>query len=226
MRAWLSAKDHWAKGEPEERLFVEDRFAMQGPPSKPFEVVRHVKAPANEKGEAQVDGPHLYPTDPAFAGCETLAALGATEIRIFDERGSSACRHPGAYGSAPTDSSGPGSHLRLLCAKPGGWRNSQVRASSSDDLRRYMGPLGKDEPKEEPRLMRGECARSGWRATLQAFGLAHGATGRVDRASVAVSAARTASGDEPTAYDRPVDLSEYDAMFDGRGFWHGASEAG
>ena len=65
--------------------------------------------------------------------------------------------------------------------------------------------------------MRDEAARSGWAATLQAVELAHAATGRVDRASVAVGAARIASGNGVIAYDQPVDLAEYDVVFGGKG---------
>ena len=39
------------------------------------------------------------------------------------------------------------------------------------------------------------------------------ATHRIDRASVAVSASRIASGDEMIACDEPMSLSEYDAVF-------------
>ena len=65
--------------------------------------------------------------------------------------------------------------------------------------------------------MRDECARSGWQATLQAVELAHEATRRVDRASVAVSAARIVSGKGSIANDQPIDLSEYDVVFGGKG---------
>ena len=51
----------------------------------------------------------------------------------------------------------------------------------------------------------------------QAAELAYGSTGRIDRASVAVGAARIASGAEAIAYDEPVDLSGYDSVFFGRG---------
>ena len=47
--------------------------------------------------------------------------------------------------------------------------------------------------------------------------IAYGSTGRIDRASVAVGAARIASGAEAIAYDEPVDLSGYDSVFFGRG---------
>ena len=39
--------------------------------------------------------------------------------------------------------------------------------------------------------MRDQAATSGWEATLQAVRLAYEATGRIDEASVAVSAARS-----------------------------------
>ena len=47
--------------------------------------------------------------------------------------------------------------------------------------------------------------------------LAHAATSRIDRASVAVSAARIASGNGVIAYDEPVDLAGYDIVFSGKG---------
>ena len=136
---------------------------------------------------------------------------------MFDGDGAFVCAHARAYGGAPTDSTDPASRLHLLCQKPGGWANSRVRASMSDGLRGYMDSLGRDELKAELRLMRDEAARTGWSATLQAVELAHAATSRVDRASVAVSAARIASGDGAIAYDEPVDLAEYDVVFGGKG---------
>ena len=87
----------------------------------------------------------------------------------------------------------------------------------SEDVRSWMDGLGRDELKEELRLLRDETARSGWEATRQAAELAYGSTGRIDRASVAVGAARIASGAEAIAYDEPVDLSGYDSVFFGRG---------
>lgn len=52
----LSGKDRWTKGEPEERLFAEDHFAMRGLPSNPSEVVRYVEPVADKKGKVQLDG--------------------------------------------------------------------------------------------------------------------------------------------------------------------------
>lgn len=210
-------KRHWIKGEPEDQLFMEDRLALTGLPASPFNAVRYAHPTADKKGKVQLDGPHHYSSDPAYAGRELLAELGATRVRIFTLDGTLISQHARAYGNAPTDSSDPASQLALLCAKPGGWRNSQVRAALSDHLRAHMDSLQKEELKSELRLIRDESARSGWSATLQAVEMAHTATGRIDRASVAVSAARISSGDGVIAYDEPIDLAEYDAVFSGKG---------
>ena len=53
----LSAKGHWIKGESERRLFMEDRLTFRGLPSKPFEVVRSVKAIADKKDKVRVNCP-------------------------------------------------------------------------------------------------------------------------------------------------------------------------
>lgn len=146
-----------------------------------------------------------------------LLGLGADKLRVFDGAGAFVCEHARAYGDAPTDTTDPGSQLRLLRLKPAGWRSSRVRAALSEEARSWMDGLGRDELEGELRLLRDETARSGREATRQAVELAYGSTGRVDRASVAVGAARIASGAEAIAYDEPVDLSGYDAVLLGKG---------
>lgn len=73
-----------------------------------------------------------------------------------------------------------------------------------------MDSLDKDRLRSEIRLMRDQAATSGWEATVQAMEMAYESTGRVDSASVAVSAARLASG--AITYDEPVDLGVYDGI--------------
>ena len=183
----LSDKAHWIKGENELQLFVEDRFAMMGLPPAPFSVVRYEVRKADRLGKVRVGGPHLYSADPSLA------------------------EHRRAYGDAPTDTADPASQLALLCQRPGAWANSKVRSAIPDDLRGHMDSLGKSDLKAELRLMRDQAAASGWDATVQAMAGALLATGRIDRASVAVGAARIAGG--AVEYDEPVDLSAYDEAF-------------
>ena len=204
----LSEQKHWRKGEPEARLFVEDRVAMAGLPENPFDVVRYVRPKADKYGKVRIEGKHLYSTDPALAGTTLIVGLGATDVRIYDEEGTFVCSHERAYGDAPSDSSQPASQIATLCSKPGGWTNSKVRACMPDMLRSHLDGKDKSDLRASLRTMRDEVAVRGWDATVTAMEMALIATGRVDAASVAVAAARCAGG--AIAYDEPVDLSEYD----------------
>ena len=205
----LCDKPHWVKGEREMELFVEDRFALSGLPEKQFAVVRYERRRADNYGKIKVDGSHLDSTDPALAGRELICALGANAISVYTDDGNLICEHERQYGSVPTDSCIPASQLPLLCTRPGAWINSKVRSSLADDVRAHMDCLAKQELKEELRIMRDQVAQSGWDAAKEAFSMALGATGRIDRASVAVCAARIASS--CITYDDPVDLNVYDA---------------
>lgn len=85
-----------------------------------------------------------------------------------------------------------------------------MREALPDELREHMDSLDRAGLKAELRVMRDQAATSGWEATLQAVRLAYEATGRIDEASVAVSAARAATG--TVTYDEPVDLGVYDGF--------------
>lgn len=207
-------KNHYLKGEPEVQLFQEDAFALIGLPAQPFGCIRYVRPKADKKGKVRIDGKHWYSTDPSLAGRELIAALGAAEVSIYDERGVFVCSHRRSYGKAPTDTADPGSQLALLACKSGAWEDSRVRSALPDALREHMDSLGKDGLRAELRLLRDQCALSGWEATVQAADLAYAATGRLDEASVAVGAARIAAGDG-IVYDEPVDLGEYDEIMSG-----------
>ena len=101
----LSERNHWRKGEPEARLFAEDRVAMAGLLENPFDVVRYVRPKADKYGKVRIEGKHLYSSDPALAGTTLIVGLGATDVRIYDEEGTFVCSHERAYGDAPSDSS-------------------------------------------------------------------------------------------------------------------------
>lgn len=205
----LSDKPHWLKGESESQLFVEDRLALLGLPEKRFSCVSYVSRKADKLGKVRVGGKHFYSTDPALAGRTLTVGLSATAVTVYDEDGALVCEHARAYGSGPTDSTDPASQLGLLAVRIGAWENSRVRVALPDELREHMDALGEDELRREVRLMRDQAATSGWETCVQAMGLAYAATGRVDAASVAVSAARLETGG--VSYDEPVDLSVYDA---------------
>lgn len=50
-----------------------------------------------QKGKVRVDGPHFYSTDPSLAEERLIVALGATEVEIFSEDGTSVCNHKRVY---------------------------------------------------------------------------------------------------------------------------------
>lgn len=204
----LSDKPHWIKGEAEDSLFIEDRFALLGLPEHPFDVVRHEYRRADKLGRIRMGSKHLYSTSPEFAGEEGVVAIRARTITVSDGGGTTIAYHERAYGDAPTDTTDPASQLALLARKPGGWRESRVRSALDEDLRDYMDGLGKEELKAELRLMRDVASNSGWQRMASAAGMAYAATGRLDEASLKMAAASL--GSAPIGYDEPVDLSVYD----------------
>lgn len=209
----LSKKSHWIKNESEEQLFIEDRFALLDLPGKAFSVVSYVKAEANKKGKVRVDGPHFYSTDPSLVEERLIVALGATRSRFSAKTARASASTSAPTAAPPTDTADPSSQLHLLRLKPGGWRNSRVRASLGEEVRAYMDSLDRDSLKAELRLMRDEAARTGWASMIQAVELSYATTHRIDGASIAVSASRIASGNDVIAYDEPVDPCVYDSVF-------------
>ena len=71
-----------------------------------------------------------------------------------------------------------------------------------------MDGQGKHDLASSLRIMRDQVEASGWDAAIGAMTVALESTGRVDAASVAVAAARSAGG--AITYDEPVDLAVYD----------------
>lgn len=207
----LSEKDHWARGEQERALFVEDKVALIGLPGQSFDVVRYEVRKTDKLGRVRLESNHVYSVAPELALTEVVCALRAREVSIADADGALVVTHPRAYGSAPTDTSDPANQLALLARKPGAWGNSRVRAALPDELRAYMDGLDKDARAERIRLMRNVSADKGWSAMVSAAESALARTGRVDEAGMAVAALRSESA--PVDYDEPVDLGVYDAAF-------------
>lgn len=142
-----------------------------------------------------------------------IVTLGAFKVTIYSNEAEFVCEHDRAYGSAPTSTTNPASQLALLARRPGGWINSQVRANLPDQLRKHFDSLDKPDLVAGLRMMRDQAAASGWDNTVSAMETTFAACGYIDAPSVALSAARQASG--TITYDEPVDLSVYDALMGG-----------
>ena len=159
----------------------------------------------NKQGTITVGGAHRYSAGPAYARREVAVALGAFDVTVCDcETGEVVATYEREWGEAPTDSSDPTPQLRLLCMRPAGWGDSSVRASLRDELVAFFDSEVPADLAADLRVLRDESAERGWGAAVEGMSRSLAATGGVDRASVALSAARAASGDERVEYDLGV----------------------
>ena len=209
-----SGKRHYRLGTPEAELFEDDRAALSPLPPAAFSCVRWETRRCNKQGTFTVGGHHRYSAGPAAAGSEVSVALGAFDVTAVDPRtGEVLASYERQWGPAPTDSSDPTLQLRLLCARPAGWRDSVVRPSLPSDLVAFLDSEGPADLAADLRVLRDESAERGWAAAVEGMARLLAATGGVDRASVALCAARAAAGDPRTEYDDAVDLAVYDGAF-------------
>ena len=226
----LSAgKRHYRLGTPELELFGEDKDALSPLPPAAFSCVKWETRTCSKQGTFTVGGPHRYSAGPAYARRRVDVALGAFDVTVCDaSTGEAIATYEREWGEAPTDSSDPTLQLRLLCARPAGWRDSSVRASLPQELVAFLDGEPADSLKADLRVLRDESAERGWEAAVEGMSRSLAATGGIDRASVALSAARAAAGDERVEYDEEVDLGVYDGalrLLEGGG-WHAADELG
>lgn len=203
------SKMHYAKGEPEEQLFIEDRFALLGLPETPFNVVRYERRKADLQGKVTLCGNHKYSSSPEFAKQVLICALSANNIELYSEDGTFIVRHIRQYGDVPTDTSDPASQLPLLIRKPGGWINSKVRFSLPENLRAYMDSLDRADLREDLKTMQAVAGQSGWNKMVEAATITLERCGRIDKASVSVAAKGLSA--TKIAYNEPIDLNIYDA---------------
>ncbi len=208
----LSAgKRHYRVGVPELELFEEDRAALSPLPPAAFSCVKWETRKCNKQGSFTVGGPHRYSAGPAASGREVAVALGAFDVTAVDpSTGEVLAAYERQWGRAPTDSSDPTLQLGLLCMRPAGWRDSSVRSSLPSELVAFLDSEGPAGLAADLRTLRDESAERGWAAAVEGMSRSLAATGGLDRASVALSAARAQAGDERTVYDDEVDLSVYD----------------
>ena len=161
-----------------------------------------------------VGGVHRYSAGPSYARAEVNVALGAFAVSIVDrESGELVASYEREWGDAPTDSSDPTLQLRLLCMRPGGWRDSVVRSSLPGELVSFLDSEGPQALAADLRTLRDEAGQRGWRHAVEGMLRALEATGGLDAATVSLAAARSASGDERVEYDEEVDLAGYDRAF-------------
>lgn len=210
-----SNKDHYAKGESERALFEEDKFALTGLPDASFDVVTYEHMKTDKQGYVCLEGRHRYAVSPRLAKREIIVAKRAFDICIHDGQGTLICTHDRSYGEQPTSSDNPLPQLSVLCVKPAGWQNSQVRFSLPDDLRDALDQMEQNERAGALRTLRNVANEKGYDTAVKAMAECLDLSGAVDADSVEMLAA--CAGRSPVVYDDPVDLSPYDSVFSGGG---------
>ncbi len=208
-----SDKVHYAKGESERALFMEDILALLELPADAFDVVSYKNMKCDKYGYVCLEGNHRYATDPAFAGKAVIVGRRAFDISIHTQEGDLICTHKRSYGKAPTSSDDPLTQLNVLCSKPAAWKNSQVRASLPDDLARAVDGMDRAERADALRCLRDVAKESGYDNAVAAMSESLSRLGAIDRASVEVIAACAQGGHAQIVYDDPAELDIYDAVY-------------
>lgn len=206
-------KPHYRKGATEPELFEDDRAALSPLPASPFACVTWPTRKCDKQGGFRAGGNHRCSAGPEMASREVAVAMGAFDVTVVGPGGGVVAEYPREWGDAPTDPADPALQLRLLCARPGGWRDSVVRRSPPGEL---VGFLDSEEPADlgaDLGALRDVSARRGWAAAVGGAMRSLEATGGVDAATLELSAARAAAGDALVEYDEPVDLAGYDRAF-------------
>lgn len=208
-----SEKAHYAKGEPEIQLFVEDSFALLPLPEKDFDVVSYETMKTDKYGRVCLDGRHRYSSDPSLGLGKVVVGKAAFEVRIYTLDGTLVATHRRAYGATPTDSEDPLSQLGLLCLKPNGWQNSVVRHSLPGALRQAIDCLDKPARASALRALRDISAEMGYKHAVAGMLASVESLGQIDVASSEIMARALADERGCIVYDEEVGLGDYDVAF-------------
>ena len=128
-------------------------------------------AKTGKHGDACLEGRHRYPLGPEHGEERVAVEPGAFRVAFYGREGSEIASFDRACGDAPAKASDPMSQLALLCRKPGGWRNSAVRAALPGPLAGAMGAMGKSGRGAMLRMLRDVGAASGFGAAAKAMGV-------------------------------------------------------
>ena len=207
-------KPHYRKDAAESDLFEDDRQALSPLPPSSFACVTWTARKCDKQGGFKAGGEHRYSAGPEMASREVAVAMGAFDVTVVGPDGEVVVAYERAWGDAPTDSADPLLQLKLLCNRPGGWRDSVVRESLPDELVAFLDAEPRAGLSADLRAIRDSASRLGWTATVEGALASLEATGGIDAATLELSAAVSASGGRRVEYDEPVDLAGYDRAFE------------
>ena len=210
------SESHYAKGCRQGELFSKDADALSELPAKEFNAVRYEYLKANGYGHVTVDVHHLYSASPDMARRELAVAVGAHTITIIDTTGEIIATHRRVFGKKRTESVDPITQIRLLARRPGGWKNTRLRAEMPPSIVEHLDTLEKDALRRDLVTLYESCERSGYEATMRALGILSEEHERFpDFFSVSVLAARIFDLGLDIEPVSGADLSCYDVFMAG-----------
>jgi len=207
---------HYRKGERCRDLFINDAGSLRPLPGKPFSCIRYEKYKTDKQGNICIGGKHRYSTDAMFGGREMIVGFGAFTVEIYDSKGNAVASHKRIYTDGAGESVDPSASLRLLVSRPGAWKNSRVRLAMPDDLRNHIDGVDKDMLRSYLRTIAYATEGTNYDTAIEAASMTFRSTGQLRKTDVAMYATRLFLGEAPE-YEDPIDLSEYDAVFPGKG---------
>ena len=203
---------HYRKGEQIASLFEEDCYALRALPIKPFDCIRYQDYKTDKYGNITVGDRFRYSSSPSLALKRVTVGFSSDEITIYDSQGTLIATHWRLYGSDAAESIDPSSSLRLLVTRPGGWRNSQIRASLPESLRNFIDAQDKPSIKACLKTLSEVSEQTDYTTAIEAAWNVYQRTGDMSTSDVAVLAARITNGDG-IFYEDEVDLQSYDEAF-------------
>lgn len=206
---------HYRKGERCKDLFALDVRALRPLPEKPFSCIRYERYKTDKKGNICIGKNHRYSSDPSFCRQEMVVGIGAFTIDIYDNRGNYVASHRRLYTDGPNESVDPAASLRLLASRPGAWSESLIRLSMPTALRSHIDGVDKEALKPYLKTIAFAAEGTDYNTAIEAAYMTVCNTGQMRKADVALYASRLYLG-EAMAYEEPVDLSGYDAVFSGK----------
>lgn len=212
--AFQEDRVHYQKKVKQGELFDKDSSALLSLPPKPFVATRFESHTANGYGHVTIDRVHTYSSIPEAAHSELICGIGAHTVSIYDKAGTELASHKRSFGKGHTETIDCLSQLRLLTRRPGGFRNSRIRAQIPGAVVSYLDAQDADGLRRDLKLLYETCERSGLDATFDALDVLSEEHERFpDFFQVGVLAARIAD----LGLDVPVvlgaNLGIYDELF-------------
>lgn len=212
--AFQEEKIHYQKRTRQGELFNRDAASFISLPAKPFIATRFETVKANGYGHVVVDKEHTYSSVPEAAHRELIVGIGAHSVSIYDKAGNKLAVHPRSFGTGHTQTIDCLSQLRLLTRRPGGFKNSKIRAQIPKAVVSHLDAQDAEGLRRDLRLLYETCERSGVEATFDALDVLAGEHERFpDFFQVGVLAARIADMGLDVPVISGADLGIYDEMF-------------